>query len=317
MPEACGASHEETLSVLAIEELSHDLRVIGSGDAPANGFIPATRGQTEARITELLDMTAERELARQAFFLERTFEYHCVKVLTGKADDPEIKKEPGLPSSSEKTMSLLFKWDGVFMLDFSTAMAEAVYQDNFPAAKKILPPEPAFEGWWDSLSYTLSNILRPSFERMVIMDFRGRAKRVMAATALAIRLYEIDHGRRPEKLADLVPDYLDAAPDDPFAAPGTPIGYLPNAPRPLLYSIGENGIDQHGTYAADPNDPPEMDDYDLPFFLNGDRPKPPPEEGEGDEESFDDEQSDEELFDEESATQPATPPATPPATISD
>ena len=138
----------------------------------------------------------------------------------------------------------------------------------------------------------------------------------MAGTALAIRLHEIDHGRRPAKLTNLVPDYLDAVPDDPFAKSGTPIGYLPNAPRPLLYSIGANGIDEHGTYAADPNDPPvfELDKYDLPFFLNGDNPYHQEEfkdyeENEADKELLDKELSDEEHLDEESSTPPATAPA--------
>ena len=67
----------------------------------------------------------------------------------------------------------------------------------------------------------------------------------MAATGLAIRLYEIDHGRRPERLADLVPEYLPAVPDDPMDA-RRKISYLPRAKRPLLYSVGENGTDEGG-----------------------------------------------------------------------
>ena len=33
---------------------------------------------------------------------------------------------------------------------------------------------------------------------------------------MAVRLYELDHGRRPDKLADLVPDYLPEIPIAPL-----------------------------------------------------------------------------------------------------
>ena len=36
------------------------------------------------------------------------------------------------------------------------------------------------------------------------------------AIALAVLLYELDHGRRPEKLADLAPDYLPEVPIAPL-----------------------------------------------------------------------------------------------------
>ena len=41
-------------------------------------------------------------------------------------------------------------------------------------------------------------------------------ERRQTAIALAVRLYELDHGWRPEKLADLVPDYLPEVPIAPL-----------------------------------------------------------------------------------------------------
>ena len=90
----------------------------------------------------------------------------------------------------------------------------------------------------------------------------------MAGTALAIRLYEIDQGVRPRKLDDLVPEYLPAVPKDPFAEDNKPLRYLPNAPRPLLYSVGDNGTDQGGKSAEKPNKTPDWENFDIPFFLN-------------------------------------------------
>jgi hypothetical protein len=42
---------------------------------------------------------------------------------------------------------------------------------------------------------------------------------------LASRAYELDKGHRPANLADLVPDYLKAIPQDPFT--GTTMVYSP------------------------------------------------------------------------------------------
>jgi hypothetical protein len=42
---------------------------------------------------------------------------------------------------------------------------------------------------------------------------------------LAVRAYELDHGRHPENLSALVPDYLDSIPTDPTT--GTNLTYLP------------------------------------------------------------------------------------------
>jgi len=88
----------------------------------------------------------------------------------------------------------------------------------------------------------------------------------MAAIALAMRLYEVDHGRRPAKLAELVPDYLSEVPADPHASDGRSIAYQPKAtavgppggvfnwpytpalkrPHPVLYSVGPDGRDDNG-----------------------------------------------------------------------
>lgn len=59
---------------------------------------------------------------------------------------------------------------------------------------------------------------------------------------LACRAHEDATGRMPETLASLVPDYLPAVPRDPFD--GAPFRY--SAERRLLYSIGENLVDDGG-----------------------------------------------------------------------
>ena len=74
-------------------------------------------------------------------------------------------------------------------------------------------------------------------------EWRSIAERRATAIVLAISLYRVDHQQHwPASLAELVPTYLPAVPDDPFQKDGTPIGYiirknaLPDgSDRPLLY----------------------------------------------------------------------------------
>jgi hypothetical protein len=97
----------------------------------------------------------------------------------------------------------------------------------------------------------------------------------MAGVALAIRLYELDHGQRPAMLAELVPDYLASVPCDPFDGNNGSIRYKPDAPSPVLYSVGVNGADESGLVASKKSGAIDRFAGDQPFYLNADRPLPP------------------------------------------
>ena len=82
----------------------------------------------------------------------------------------------------------------------------------------------------------ISAILGPSHKRSAQLHLRSLAVRRMAAIALAIRLYQLEHGRRPKTLDELVPAYLDAVPLDPFAPDNrTVIGKGQNATGDCLF----------------------------------------------------------------------------------
>ncbi len=59
------------------------------------------------------------------------------------------------------------------------------------------------------------------------------------------RLYEIRHGRRPENLEDLVPEFLRKVPRDPFD--GKPFRYL--SERAVVYSVGYDLTDSSASVA--------------------------------------------------------------------
>ncbi|HUS93448.1 MAG TPA: hypothetical protein VM695_16440, partial [Phycisphaerae bacterium] len=115
--------------------------------------------------------------------------------------------------------------------------------------------------------------LMPRYAGLYEEHFRDRAMSRMAAIRLAMRLCELDRGLRPARLAELVPAYLPAVPADPFADDGRAFGYSPNAARPVLYSVYEDGTDDGGTYGTEGGYVLLRLSADLVFFLNGDRPE--------------------------------------------
>jgi hypothetical protein len=79
------------------------------------------------------------------------------------------------------------------------------------------------------------------YEGRAAQHFIALARRRMAALCLAIRLYRIDHaGEFPDRLDQLVPDYLPLVPVDPLASDGRPLAYR-RSPEPIIYSVGADG----------------------------------------------------------------------------
>ena len=70
--------------------------------------------------------------------------------------------------------------------------------------------------------------------------FEHEAKLAAVRLVLALRLHEKDRGALPVTLNELVPDYLDAVPVDPFD--GGPFRYSPE--DRAVYSVGPDGIDR-------------------------------------------------------------------------
>ncbi|NOZ40580.1 MAG: hypothetical protein GXP24_10185 [Planctomycetes bacterium] len=78
---------------------------------------------------------------------------------------------------------------------------------------------------------------------------RYEAYRTLLQTHLALRAFQLDNNRYPEKLDELLPDYLPAVPQDSFAS--GPLSYHPQADSYLLYSLGSDGIDDNGVETQD------------------------------------------------------------------
>jgi hypothetical protein len=176
--------------------------------------------------------------------------------------------KPGQPMPVPLQRGLVRTWN---MCD---QVREASKLPNYQAAMAIVKkiPEPSGRTAEDRIVA----IMTPSMSRSLLTNYRICADRRMVATALAIRLYTVDHNNTaPADLKSLLPKYLPAIPEDPFAVDAAPVRYLPH--KSLLYSVYEDGVDDGGK--EHPDDHPTHD-LDLVCTLKR-PPRKPPEAGTG------------------------------------
>jgi hypothetical protein len=98
--------------------------------------------------------------------------------------------------------------------------------------------------------YLVSRLFSPDFVRAIEWVGRSSARMRCARTAVAAEQYRLKHGRWPDSLEDLVPEFLDAIPPDPFA--DDPLGYLRTEEGVTVYSVGPDEFDDGGLVIPDP-----------------------------------------------------------------
>ncbi|HVU09484.1 MAG TPA: hypothetical protein VHG89_13185 [Verrucomicrobiae bacterium] len=101
--------------------------------------------------------------------------------------------------------------------------------------------------------------------------------RQTAIAAIALKRHQLKHGNYPKDLDSLVPEFLSAVPLDPVD--GKPLRYKLNADGTfLLYSIGENGMDDGGNPAPEKNVESSNFFWQYPNALDWVWPQPATEE---------------------------------------
>lgn len=99
------------------------------------------------------------------------------------------------------------------------------------------------------LEYTPIPLLMSSVQPISKTLGQCRAKAQALQTVIALELFKRKAGKYPETLAELVPDYLPALPQDPMTGDG--LKYKLQEGRPLLYSVGTDLKDDGGTPPVD------------------------------------------------------------------
>ncbi|NQT17173.1 MAG: hypothetical protein HQ582_30750 [Planctomycetes bacterium] len=102
-----------------------------------------------------------------------------------------------------------------------------------------------------ALAEKIGLLLAPLVSGTLESEDRALAKLRMADTSLALAAYRADHGGYPEKLAELVPEYVDEVSRDVFTE--DELRYALIDDDYLLYSVGPNGEDEEGrTHESEP-----------------------------------------------------------------
>lgn len=261
---------------------SSDTADVPQGGAAGRSARPAPRDAVLELIRELYDDAPIRKGWQRAMTAERASMLDTVRGFLDGTTPGAILGVPGSMGISARLVRSVtratFQLDGVRMLRNATLMLRAGLAASFPEAQRFVAEIESSAGATVNVPFTqqasriLSRILEPAYDRSLSLSFRIRAMRRMAATALAIRLFELDHGTRPASLAELVPEYLPDPPRDPFAPNDEPLGYVPAGPRPRVYSRGEDGRDDGGKFGYRESGLVDPDRLDLVYFLDGQRP---------------------------------------------
>jgi type II secretory pathway pseudopilin PulG len=113
--------------------------------------------------------------------------------------------------------------------------------------------------------FTLSKLLLPPFQSAVIKEANSLAQVRLAQTALAIERFRLAHGQLPDKLDELVPQFLAAVPDDPFD--GQPLRYHHLVKGYVIYSVGSDGEDNGGRERPVNVKSTDKTHYDITFTV--------------------------------------------------
>ena len=264
----------EALLMRQVQRIAADLVV---ADIEKQQKQPARRDQVMALITELLDEAPMRESWRAVWLGERlkvwdTASAVCTGQLTFQDSMTRTTSTPAVWEAPVRLLlSPLWRLDAIKMLEHGTQMGRAGLASNWPQAAARAPEAlHAHTGLRRLVHCSLLTFAARSIDSSVLSShYRALANRRMAATALAIRLYEVDLGRRPASLDQLVPEYLPAVPADPFSADDQPLRYAPDAERPVLYSIGPNGVDDGGYRVYVGYYQIDWEQSDVPCALDG------------------------------------------------
>ncbi|MHC4637798.1 MAG: hypothetical protein ACYTBP_13190 [Planctomycetota bacterium] len=101
------------------------------------------------------------------------------------------------------------------------------------------------------------------FDDIITRDIRRIAQMHTAEVAVAIERYRLSHDKLPESLTELVPDYFESVPKDPFD--GKVLRYEKLSKGFVVYSVNEDGFDDGGRER--PKDKNDDSNYDITFIV--------------------------------------------------
>jgi hypothetical protein len=128
----------------------------------------------------------------------------------------------------------------------------------FQTRSKENPVEWMFEELESGWRHPVQQLIIPAFGKAVATSHQAYLNELGFRTLVALERYRLDRQGVPESLSDLVPEYLQELPIDPYADGVQPLQYKTGAVgvgdgrRYLLYSIGYDNTDDNGTPHEEP-----------------------------------------------------------------
>ena len=181
---------------------------------------------------------------------------------------PESVKTNVLNGMPSRPILELYKAVGLLDSDtiiYLDIMDEYIKSSQFPLYRRQEAIK-AIEARLQSTSqaHLLLHLFMPALSRVAILDLRSIAQLRTARVALAIERYRLAAGKLPDTLADLIPDYLDTIPKDPFD--GNELRYKKLETGFVVYSIGDDLSDDGGKERP-PHKIKESPNWDVTFIV--------------------------------------------------
>jgi len=218
----------------AAEQIAQGLRIAELAGVGPVAAKPARRQQVRDLLAELLDDKAARRGFDQAMQGERFFQLDTVQCLARggiKVNDlfGPISPTPlgwSMGRLLGPAMHPLLMMEGREMMQWASDVVEAARQEDLVAASARMPVMPWGAGAWNRFRRPVTSLLVPTFGAVTNRHYQMLYTRRHVAIELAAREYQLEHGQRPARLADLVPKYLPAIPKDPVSGGALPMPFV-------------------------------------------------------------------------------------------
>jgi len=177
---------------------------------------------------------------------------------------------PQAESPAPQRPSLFLKTTGFFERDlffYLGAMETNIFFANLPPPQNLAITNVSEKMAWDARKHycIISALLLPAISSSLTREADGFARMRLATTALAIERFRLAHGRLPENLNELMPQFLSAVPIDPFD--GQPLRYHRLAKGYVIYSVGSDGHDDGGREKPADWKSSDKTTYDITFTV--------------------------------------------------
>jgi hypothetical protein len=191
-----------------------------------------------------------REFLRRTFAMEEAWGLAAVVMIaTGQArGSPELQEQTPMDAFGEALLdSPVYR---VFFLEGDLAAYRRHLRTMRENAAKPTPA--ALDGFEEHEKViratrgggVLAGLLIPAVYKILYAALDGDATRGLVRLAVAATLYKAKHGKHPEKLSELVPEFLPEVPADPYD--GRPLRLKRTDGGLVLYSIGRDRRDDGG-----------------------------------------------------------------------